>query len=272
MPFLKLRTSLKKMTTNRSRSMILLPGLKTISKAQNFQAYGYTYMKSILKEHFGNRIIQIEINGKTNVLIFRSTAKAILNDFHANRKADPETEKKRIIETAAKLIKDDINSVETSHDVYPDCDTLKSEEDAINFFRKASGFYLKGDPTKSYSGTTANWVRNPGSPPLFITLFGRYSSPAWVLLLLQRGADFLSNAVVSHTTGIHGFSGEFIQKAADNVDHNIRTLDGNNTYHGMGMIASVTPATKSTNPILRANVTPHDISMAGKVPILFHKE
>ena len=68
-------------------------------------------MKSKLKEHFDNRIIQTEINGKTNVLTFRSTAKAILHECYAHRKADPETEKKRIIETAAKLIKDDIKSV-----------------------------------------------------------------------------------------------------------------------------------------------------------------
>ena len=77
-------------------------------KGSEIQAYSYTHMKSKLKEHFGNRIIQTEINGKPNVVTFRSTAKAILQDFYAHRKADPETEKKRIIETAAKLIKDDI--------------------------------------------------------------------------------------------------------------------------------------------------------------------
>ncbi|WAR13715.1 hypothetical protein MAR_003820 [Mya arenaria] len=77
---------------------------------------------------------------------------------------------------------------------------------------------------------------------------------------------------VSHNTDTPGFSGEFIQYVADNVDHKIRTLDGNNTFHGMEMIAAVTSATKSTNPILRANATPHDISMASRVPILFHKE
>ena len=83
-------------------------------------------MKSKLKEHFGNRIIQTESNGKTNVLTFRSTAKE---------------EKKRIVETAAKLIKDDMKSAETSNDVYPDSDSLNSEEDASTFFKKASGFY-----------------------------------------------------------------------------------------------------------------------------------
>ena len=33
----------------------------------------------------------------------------------------------------------------------------------------------------------------------------------------------------------------FCQFSADNVDHNIRTLDGLNTFHGMGIIAIICP-------------------------------
>ena len=33
----------------------------------------------------------------------------------------------------------------------------------------------------------------------------------------------------------------FMQYSADNVDHNIRTIDGLNTFHGMGIIVAVTP-------------------------------
>ena len=31
---------------------------------------------------------------------------------------------------------------------------------------------------------------------------------------------------------------DFTQFCADNIDHNVCTLDGNNTFHGMGMIAA----------------------------------
>ena len=34
----------------------------------------------------------------------------------------------------------------------------------------------------------------------------------------------------------------FVHHVADNADHNSRTLDGRNTFHGMGIICSVTPA------------------------------
>ena len=40
--------------------------------------------------------------------------------------------------------------------------------------------------------------------------------------------------------------GSFLQWSAENVDHNSRTLDGRNTFHGMGIIAAVTPPVKNT--------------------------
>ena len=33
--------------------------------------------------------------------------------------------------------------------------------------------------------------------------------------------------------------------AADNVDHNVLTLDGKGSFHGMGMIAAMTPGQKT---------------------------
>ena len=39
--------------------------------------------------------------------------------------------------------------------------------------------------------------------------------------------------------------------AGDNVDHNIITLDGKGTFHGMGMIAAITPGKQATHGILR---------------------
>ena len=61
--------------------------------------------------------------------------------------------------------------------------------------------------------------------------------------------------------------GQFIQFVADNVDHNIRTLDGCNTFHSMGMIASFTPGKFVSKPIPRIAVSSDDIKMAGKIDI-----
>ena len=80
------------------------------------------------------------------------------------------------------------------------------------------------------------------------------------------------NAVLSYGTDIPHYSSQFVQYVADNVDHNIRTLDGNDTFHGMGMIAIVTPGTKNNNQILRVKVTPQDIAAVGRVSVYYHRE
>ena len=63
-----------------------------------------------------------------------------------------------------------------------------------------------------------------------------------------------------------------VQYAADNVDHNSRTLDGHNTFHGMGMIVVITPENQCTKPIPRVKGTYKDIAIVGRVPIHFRKE
>jgi len=70
---------------------------------------------NICKEYFGNKIIQTEINGKPNVVTFRNKAREVLCDFYSQHDLVPKKDKLRIIETAAKLIKDDIKTVKTSH-------------------------------------------------------------------------------------------------------------------------------------------------------------
>ena len=40
---------------------------------------------------------------------------------------------------------------------------------------------------------------------------------------------------------INSYPKVFTQFAGDNVDHNIKTLDGSGTFHGMGIIAISTP-------------------------------
>ena len=67
--------------------------------------------------------------------------------------------------------------------------------------------------------------------------------------------------------------GHFLQFMADNKDHSILTLDGLNTFHGMGMIKAVTwtPGIICTSRIIPcAEVTAEDVAVA-KVGIHFYK-
>ena len=63
-------------------------------------------------------------------------------------------------------------------------------------------------------------------------------------------SKFERNAVAFKGTDVDNLEdGAFIQFIANNVDHNVRTIVGLNTCHGMGIIASVTPRNNSANYI-----------------------
>ena len=72
-------------------------------------------------------------------------------------------------------------------------------------------------------------------------------------------------------TGILNHTSEFVQYVADNADHNLRTLDGNDTFQGMGLIATITPGTKQTQVILRKKVNPTEVSACGQIQIQYQR-
>ena len=85
---------------------------------------------------------------------------------------------------------------------------------------------------------------------------------------------FKYNIVVRHTLYAMGFCSSYseVQRlrktpqhlllltytallfAADNVDHNIITLDGKETFHGKGMIASITPGRQTSHSVFRRKI------------------
>ena len=52
---------------------------------------------------------------------------------------------------------------------------------------------------------------------------------------------------------------------ADKVDHNINTIDGRGTFHGMGIIATVTPGKVIKTPVPRLTVTAANIAQVGQL-------
>ena len=78
--------------------------------------------KSLLFSPYPKKPLSVfaSINGKADVVTFRSTASTILQNFYdASRDADPEADKIRVIKAAADLIKTDIKSKDISKSFYP---------------------------------------------------------------------------------------------------------------------------------------------------------
>jgi hypothetical protein len=65
-------------------------------------------------------------------------------------------------------------------------------------------------------------------------------------------------------------SGHFGQYIADNVDHNLRTLDGHGTFHGMGMVVAVTPELAQQHVIPRLELASNNVHNA-KIAIHYYK-
>ena len=58
-----------------------------------------------------------------------------------------------------------------------------------------------------------------------------------------------------------------MQFVADNVYHNSRTLDGMNTFHGMGIIAAVSPGFKTCTSIPRVTAHAEDLAAVERINI-----
>ena len=253
-------------------------------------------MKTKLQEHFGERLIQTEINGKPNVVTFRTTARVVLQDYYSKQqqqKQNTAEEKIKLVRAAAKLIKEDIKAIETAHEVYPHCNDLTSQEAGIEylpntlrvlleelFAGKKAGVKMASIGQAMMQATRPRVVLAPLQFGLGVQLYHHFSSRFLIDSLHHHGfccsyqevQRFEHNAAQSHGTDIPNLSTEFVQYGADNVDHNIRTLDGHGTFHGMGMIVAVTPETSSGQSIPRAKITSLDVAAVGRVQIHFHKE
>lgn len=242
-------------------------------------------MRAKLKQHLGEDVIITNINGKPNVVTFQTTANHILQEFHNSqeRKECQENEALNIIKTAAKLIKNDIKHCSTcKEEFYPSVDTdVKCH---LNFLPQSLKQLLleiftgKNDLKVASIGQAIMKAARPrvlNAPlqmGLAVQLHHNFASRFLVDSLYRFGFCSSYNEVQAHNmsaavdqgTDIPDYNGEFVQYAADNVDHDLRTLDGHNTFHGMGMIATITPGTKRIRRVPKRKVTIDEITTAGR--------
>ena len=80
------------------------------------------------------------------------------------------------------------------------------------------------------------------------------------------------NAAVAQGTDLPGhISDQFIQYVADNVDHNTRILDGKGTFHGRGIIATITPGGRISKLVPKKDVSPEELAAAGETNICHYR-
>lgn len=91
-------------------------------------------MKQKLMEQFGDEIIITQLSGKPDVVTFRSNASAIMFGLYKEQRTkDSKSETMRIIQTAAKLIRCDIKSMDISCRSYPSREQMADFEVALKY-------------------------------------------------------------------------------------------------------------------------------------------
>ena len=85
-----------------------------------------------------------------------------------------------------------------------------------------------------------------------------------------RFAENAAASVAPDDLGSVNIANKMLLFAADNVDHNIVSLDGKGTFHVMGMIAAVTPGHEINHTILRQKISELNIIDLTKVDIMEH--
>ena len=100
-----------------------------------------------------------------------------------------------------------------------------------------------------------------------LSAMGYCSSYSEVQRLEENAASSIAPDVLD---GLHT-PDKMVLFAADNVDHNIVTLYGKGTLHGMGMLAAVTPGNKVAHPILRRKLSDLNTIDQTKVDIVEHR-
>ena len=228
------------------------------------------YLKKQLLEKYGDHI-EFTSDGYRDIVCLKNMAERIINDsWYAERKENATEDKYRIIEAAAKLIRAEIREMKFSKDVYPDDESIADPEEGLKWIPKSLRMLLepvidskqKQDtlgqcivyaarhktailPVPFGVGVEMDHVF--GSEWLTSQLYdlGFSISDDEVKLYKQSvlQAESIEDVIPNSLTA-------FTQWGGDNADHPTRTIDGKNTFHGMGCIAISTSKTSNMVPPL----------------------
>ena len=257
----------------------------------NEEPYSVAYLKKKLEERLSDEIVISTIKKKANEVTLRKTVASILHEFHLQPKTeDVQVEESRIIQTAARLIESEIRSKESTNEHYPESADMSSVDTALEFVPGLLQTFLRivftGKDVNLKLASIGQAIVQAARPRAIIAplqlglgvqMHHHFSSKFLIDSLNAHGfcssystvQKYQRSAAVAQGTEIPGWiPGRFMQFSADNVDHNSRTLDGTGTFHGMGIITTVTPGTKSTKVIPRREVTSTEIAQTGRIPIL----
>ncbi|MES9882368.1 MAG: hypothetical protein ABW185_15965 [Sedimenticola sp.] len=225
------------------------------------EVYSQKRLKQKLEDHYGDHIVFSEICGRKNVVCFRNMAHLIINEWYSESRKTPKDDAERIVRAAAKIIREEARESTYTLDEYPSKEDIKNLDRGRQYLGSClRTFVEKLIPTNKLKQVSIGQAilqavkpRSVMAPIMFGlgTEVDHIVESRWLVdELYQLGFSISYDEVrlfkqsVMQEESLETLSPPpdqvFTQWSADNVDHNIRTLTGEGTFHGMGLIAMFT--------------------------------
>jgi len=221
--------------------------------------YTTKHLKRKLDEHYGDHLYTANVCGRKSVLCFRNMCSYIINDTWYQAKAkNAVDESERIVKAAARLIYAELRDLPDNNQSYPTAHDITDE--AKNQLPPLLGAFMETVVTSKLKQSAIGQSLIQAARPrgiicpipfgLGVEMDHVFGSKFLLSELARLGFCISYDEVVRYKqsvmstisagdTGNESLSeAAFTQWVADNVDHNVRTLDGLGTFHGMGIISS----------------------------------
>ena len=170
----------------------------------------------------------------------------VINEKYREKKTTVPEESKEILKLAVNLIKTKMWEQEFKEEAYSSVGDIVN----LNWSPPLMHLFLKGLiysklKHESLAQCIVKTVKKDTIPPLLFGLrvdLDQTSGSKWLLspeeVTLYRQSVLGTSTTLSTTLQ----NVPFIQWSTNNVDDNLATLDGKRTFHGMGIVAAVTPS------------------------------
>ncbi|XP_057301367.1 uncharacterized protein LOC130635869 [Hydractinia symbiolongicarpus] len=206
-----------------------------------------------LKERYKETLQLVTREGKSNIILLHRAAEFLSEKWYAERKKDIKDESERIVRTAALLIKEAIKNYDLDSANYPSSKDIKTSSNVIPSILTIflHGLFSSSIKEKTLAQAIVAATRPRSIMPiqfgLAVCTDNKIGSKWLNILLSKLGLAVSYDEVVRFKQNVikHDTSNEvvcpegttFLQFVSDNTDHDLATLDGKQTHHGLGSLA-----------------------------------
>ena len=194
------------------------------------------HIQRLLLESYGDRVLITDLPGKASIVTFRETAHFILNEHRTLPKDQSEdVEIMNMIKTVARIIKSEAKSLPPLSEEYPSFKSLDNVATCLSYRGGNENIAVAALGQAIVQACLPRTVLAPLQVFVAVQLHHHFGSRFLIDNVHKLGfcssykevLRFERNAAASHGTGLFTLSaGSFLQFAADNVDHDVCTIDG----------------------------------------------